>query len=61
MRGSAKGEQVRRDTPRRHRRPLGVVMHAPQTLRALVRADEIGLVVLSAIVGSVAGIVGLRS
>ena len=34
----------------RHRRPLGnMVMHAPQVLRALVRADEIWLVVLAAV------------
>jgi CIC family chloride channel protein len=32
------------------------VLHAPQTLRALVRADEIWLVVLSAFVGAGAGI-----
>ncbi|MGA9866258.1 MAG: chloride channel protein, partial [Acetobacteraceae bacterium] len=56
-RDSAKGDKVRRDAPRRHRDPLGVVMHAPQTLRALVRADELGLVVLAALVGTVAGIV----
>jgi CIC family chloride channel protein len=41
----------------RHRRPLGeAVLHAPQTLRALVRADEIWLVALSAFVGCFAGI-----
>src|SRR6202020_1831346 len=41
----------------RHRRPLGeAVLHAPQTLRALVRADEIWLVVLSAFVGCGAGL-----
>jgi CIC family chloride channel protein len=39
------------------RRALGeVVLHAPQTLRALVRADEIWLVVLAAGVGVAAGI-----
>jgi CIC family chloride channel protein len=32
------------------------VVHAPQTLRALVRADEIWLVVLAAVVGVVAGL-----
>ena len=43
---------------RRDRRPIGdVVAHVPQTLRALVRADEIWLVVLSAIVGVGAGLV----
>jgi CIC family chloride channel protein len=41
----------------RHRRPLGeAVLHAPQTLRALVRADEIWLVVLASFVGCGAGI-----
>ena len=39
------------------RRAFGAaVLHAPQTLRALVRADEIWLVVLSAFVGCGAGI-----
>jgi CIC family chloride channel protein len=33
-----------------------VVLHAPQTLRALVRADEIWLVVLAAFVGIMAGL-----
>jgi len=43
--------------PHRPRRPLGdMVLHAPQTLRALVRADEIWLVVLAAMVGVVAGL-----
>ncbi len=43
---------------RRDRRPIGdVVAHVPQTLRALVRADEIWLVVLSAFVGIGAGLV----
>ncbi len=36
---------------RRHRRFGDAVLHAPQTLRALVRADEIWLVVLAAVVG----------
>jgi len=41
----------------RPRRPFGDwVLHAPQTLRALVRADEIWLVVLSAFVGIAAGL-----
>jgi chloride channel protein, CIC family len=41
----------------RARRAFGdVVLHAPQTLRALVRADEIWLVVLAAIVGCVSGL-----
>ena len=44
--------------PERARRALGeAVLHAPQTLRALVRADEIWLVALAAVVGVVAGIV----
>ena len=48
----------RRDTPYRRHRPLGTaVMHAPQTLRALVRADEIWLVVLAAFTGAAAGVV----
>ena len=47
---------IRTTTPHR-RRPLGAaVLHAPQTLRALVRADEIWLVVLSAFIGCGAGI-----
>ena len=41
----------------RHRRQFGDrVLHAPQTLRALVRADEIWLVVLAAFVGCGAGV-----
>jgi CIC family chloride channel protein len=41
----------------RHRRAFGeVLLHAPQTLRAMVRADEIWLVVLAAIVGVVSGL-----
>ncbi len=43
---------------RRERRPIAdAVAHVPQTLRALVRADEIWLVVLSAFVGLSAGLV----
>ena len=42
---------------RRPRRPIGsAVMHAPQVLRALVRADEIWLVVLAAFVGCASGV-----
>ena len=42
----------------RHRRAFGeVLLHAPQTLRALVRADEIWLVALAACVGLGAGFV----
>ena len=41
----------------RLRRALGdYVVHAPQTLRALVRADEIWLVVLAAVVGVASGL-----
>ena len=57
---------VRADTARssvvskdrlRHRRPFGeAVLHAPQTLRALVRADEIWLVAVAAAVGAIAGL-----
>ena len=47
---------IRAAVPHR-RRPLGeAVLHAPQTLRALVRADEIWLVVLSAFIGCGAGL-----
>src|ERR1700712_2400330 len=47
----------RRPQVRRPRRPIGsAVMHAPQVLRALVRADEIWLVVLAAFVGCATGI-----
>ena len=43
---------------RRERRPIGeAVAHVPQTLRALVRADEIWLVVLAAFVGITAGLI----
>jgi chloride channel protein, CIC family len=42
---------------RRQRRPLGsAVLHAPQVLRALVRTDEIWLVVLAAFLGCGTGI-----
>ena len=41
----------------RHRRAFGeAVIHAPQTLRALVRADEIWLVAVAAVVGVGAGV-----
>src|SRR5580704_11910287 len=44
-------------TIRRPRRPLGsAVAHAPQVLRALVRADEVWLLVLAAGIGVAAGI-----
>ena len=42
---------------RRHRRPIGsVVAHAPQVLRAMVRADEIWLLVMAALIGVAAGV-----
>lgn len=42
---------------RRPRRPFGTaVLHAPQVLRALVRADEIWLVVLAAFLGCFTGV-----
>jgi CIC family chloride channel protein len=45
-----------RETPR-HRRPFSdALLHAPQTLRALVRADEIWLVGVAAVIGMLAGI-----
>jgi len=41
---------------RRPRRPIGsAVLHAPQVLRALVRADEVWLVVLAAALGCATG------
>jgi CIC family chloride channel protein len=50
-------ETTIRTTVRRPRRPLGsAVLHAPQVLRALVRADEIWLVVLAAFLGCGTGI-----
>src|SRR5690242_11734606 len=54
---SAAESATRRNAARRTRRPLGsAVLHAPQVLRALVRADEIWLVVLAAFVGCATGI-----
>jgi CIC family chloride channel protein len=46
------------DTPHPSRVPvkiIGAVLHVPQTLRALVRADEVGLAVLAAVTGLLAG------
>lgn len=41
----------------RQRRPFGAsLLHVPQTLRALVRADEVWLVILAAVVGGLAGV-----
>ncbi|MCW3477637.1 chloride channel protein [Limobrevibacterium gyesilva] len=55
--GRKTADTVTRDAPLRHRRPLGeIVLHAPHTLRALVRADELWLVVLAAFVGLAAGL-----
>lgn len=46
-----------RAAPRRHKRPIGnVVAHAPHLLRALVRTDEIWLIVLAAFIGVGAGL-----
>jgi chloride channel protein, CIC family len=46
-----------RNAARRSRRPFGsAVQHAPQVLRALVRTDEIWLVVLAAFIGCATGI-----
>jgi CIC family chloride channel protein len=51
------GDRADAAPPIRHRRAFGeVVLHAPQTLRALVRADEIWLVVLAAFVGVIGGL-----
>ncbi len=51
------GESHNQGTIRRPRRALGsAVAHAPQVLRALVRADEIWVLVLAAAIGVGAGI-----
>jgi chloride channel protein, CIC family len=42
---------------RRRRSPLAALLHAPQVLRALVRADETWLVVLAAFVGAITGVI----
>lgn len=47
---------ARRDTGRHRRRFGEMVQHVPLTLRALVRADEVWLVALSAVVGLTAGL-----
>jgi CIC family chloride channel protein len=36
---------------------LGLVLHAPRRLRALVRANELWLVVLAALIGAIAGLI----
>ncbi len=51
--GTAAAARIRRD----RRAVFDAVAHAPQALRALVRADEIWLVVLAASVGLVAGLI----
>ena len=51
--GTAGGVRARRE----RRAVVDAVVHAPQALRALVRADEIWLVVLAAGVGLAAGVV----
>ncbi|MFL5251835.1 MAG: chloride channel protein [Rhodopila sp.] len=54
---SAARSAAGRSATRRTRRPIGsVVLHAPQVLRALVRTDEIWLVVLAAFIGCATGI-----
>ena len=47
----------KRERFRRRRSPLAAVLHTPQVLRALVRADEIWLVVLAAFVGACTGVI----
>jgi CIC family chloride channel protein len=56
--GVADAPPIARPAPTRpHRRPLSnMVVHAPHLLRALVRADEVWLVALAAIVGASAGV-----
>ncbi len=58
--GASTAPRAGKTAPTRYHRPrraLGdAVLHAPQTLRALVRTDEIWLVVLSAFIGCGAGI-----
>ncbi len=55
--GSTAARQSGRAAVIRPRRPFGDwVLHVPHTLRALVRADEIWLVVLAAMVGITAGL-----
>jgi CIC family chloride channel protein len=58
VRGTGQAARAaRRSAVRRARRPIGsAVLHAPQVLRALVRTDEIWLVVLAAFIGCATGI-----
>ena len=53
----ADSDPPRRAIPNTLRHWLDTIGHAPQTLRALVRADEIWLVVLAAAVGLVSGLI----
>ena len=59
--GASTAPHAGKTAPTRYHRPRrhfgDAVLHAPQTLRALVRTDEIWLVVLSAFVGCGAGVV----
>ncbi len=53
-----RAETSKRQASHRPRRPFSsVVLHAPHVLRALVRADEIWLVALAGVIGSVTGVV----
>ncbi len=57
FRSRVAGSRSDRDHARRPRRALGsAVAHAPQVLRALVRADEVWLLVVAAGIGVAAGI-----
>ena len=60
MAGASTAPRAGKTAPSRYHRPRrafgDAVLHAPQTLRALVRTDEIWLVVLSAFIGCGAGI-----
>src|SRR5271166_2853517 len=54
--GEIKTLRDRQGVPHRHRTFGETVLHAPQALRAMVRAGEIWLVVLAAFVGTVSGL-----
>jgi chloride channel protein, CIC family len=51
---TARKEQER---GRRHRSTLAAVVHAPRVLRALVRANEVWLVILAAFIGAGTGVI----
>ncbi len=54
--GGTASDDIPHAASKRHRRPFSnVVLHAPQVLRALVRTDEIWLVVLAAFAGFFTG------